>query len=90
MWNQEGEGAYPIASFTYLIVYKDLDNLKTPRQAQSLVDFMWWATHDGEKLATDLDYAPLSEGVQKKVEAALKTITYKGEKLNTPQGVASK
>ena len=83
IWNQAGDEAYPIASFTYLIVYSDLDNLKSKEQAQSLVDFLWWATHDGEKLATELDYAPLSEGVQKKVEEALKGITFKGESLSS-------
>jgi phosphate transport system substrate-binding protein len=90
IWNQDGESAYPIASFTYLIVYKDLANVKSKEQAQALVDFMWWATHDGEKLAADLDYAPLSEGVQKKVEAALKEITYKGEQLSMAGPTASR
>lgn len=85
IWNQAGEEAYPIASFTYLIVYKDLDNVKSKEQAQQLLNFMWWATHDGEKLAAQLDYAPLSQGVQQKVEAALKTITYKGEALSPAQ-----
>ena len=89
IWDREGEGAYPIASFTYLIVYKDLDNVKSKEQAQALVDFMWWATHDGEKLAADLDYAPLSEGVQKKVEAALKMVTYKGQELSLPGGATA-
>jgi phosphate transport system substrate-binding protein len=81
IWNQSGPDAYPISSFTYLIVYKDLDNLKTHEQAQSLAEFLWWATHSGEQLAPGLDYAPLSAGVQKKVEDALKMLTYKGQAL---------
>lgn len=85
IWNQAGENAYPIASFTYLIVYKDLDNVKSKEQAQQLLNFMWWATHDGEKLAPELDYAPLSQGVQQKVEEALKVVTYKGEALTPAQ-----
>ncbi len=88
IWNQAGDDAYPISSFTYLIVYKDLNNVKTREQAQTLADFLWWATHDGEKLAADLDYAPLSPAVQKKVESALKEITYKGQSL-TIAGVAA-
>ena len=84
IWNQPGDGAYPISSLTYLIVYRDLDNLKTKEQAQALVDFLWWATHDGEKLASQLDYAPLSPGVQNKVEDALKVISYKGQSLPRP------
>lgn len=85
IWNQAGENAYPISSFTYLIVYKDLDNVKSKEQAQQLLNFMWWATHDGEKLAAELDYAPLSQGVQQKVDEALKAITYKGEALSMGQ-----
>jgi phosphate transport system substrate-binding protein len=82
IWNQPGDNTYPIASFTYLIVYKDLNNVKSQEQAKALADFLWWATHDGEKLAADLDYAPLSPAVQKKVEEALKAITYKGQSMN--------
>lgn len=82
IWDQPGEKAYPIASFTYLIVYKDLNNIESKQQAQALVDFLWWATHDGQKFAPDLDYAPLAPEVQAKVEEALKTLTYKGEALS--------
>lgn len=81
IWNQPGEKAYPIASFTYLIVYKDMNNLASKADAQALVDFLSWATHDGQKFATQLDYAPLAAAVQQKVEQALKEITYKGQPL---------
>ena len=82
IWNQTGDNAYPIASFTYLIVYKDLGNVKTREQAQALADFLWWATHDGEKLASELDYAPLSPNVLKRVEDALKMVNYKGQSVS--------
>jgi phosphate transport system substrate-binding protein len=85
IWNQPGDNAYPIASFTYLIVYKDLNNVKSKEQAQALVDFLWWATHDGEKFASELHYAPLDPAVQQKDEAALSHITYKGDAI-TPAG----
>ncbi len=81
IWNQPGEEAYPIASFTYLIVYKDLKNLANKEAAQDLLSFLWWATHDGQKFAAELGYAPLAPEVQEKVEEALKTITYRGEAL---------
>jgi phosphate transport system substrate-binding protein len=81
IWNQPGENAYPIASFTYLIVYKDLNNLTNKEAAQALVDFLWWATHDGQQYAAELDYAPLAAEVQAKVEQALKAINYKGQLL---------
>ena len=60
IWNQPGDQAYPISSFTYLIVYKDLNNLPSKQAAQTLVDFLWWTTHDGQRYAAELDYAPLA------------------------------
>ena len=81
IWNQSGEDAYPIASFTYLIAYRDLHNLKSKQQAQALASYLWWATHDGQKFAEDLDYAPLAHPVQEKVEAALKTLSYGGQPI---------
>jgi phosphate transport system substrate-binding protein len=78
IWNQSGDNAYPISSFTYLIVYKDLNNIKSKEQAEALVQFLTWAIHDGQKFNTDLDYAPLSDGVQKKADEALKTISFGG------------
>ena len=81
IWNQSGDQAYPIASFTYLIVYKDLNNLPNKQSAQALADFLWWATHDGQQYAAQLDYAPLAPAVQQHVEEALKSLTYKGQSL---------
>jgi len=79
IWNQPGDNAYPISSFSYLIVYQDLNNLKSAERAKALVDFLKWATTDGQKMAASMDYAPLSEGVQKKVSEALSTLTFDGK-----------
>jgi phosphate transport system substrate-binding protein len=78
--NASGATAYPISSFTYLLVYKE-----QPDQAKgkALVDFLWWAIHDGEKMARDLLYAPLPEDVVKKAEAKINSITYQGKPLRT-------
>jgi phosphate transport system substrate-binding protein len=81
IWNQTGKDAYPISSFTYLIVYKDLSALKDQAKAKALVDFLKWAMTDGEKTAPQLDYAGLSDGVQKKVMEQLDTITFGGQPL---------
>jgi phosphate transport system substrate-binding protein len=86
IWNQPGKEAYPIASFTYLIVYKDLKNLGDKATAQELVNFLWWVTHDGQRYAAELSYAPLAPEVQSKVEEALKSINYKGEPLKVGSG----
>lgn len=78
IWNQSGDNAYPISSFTYLIVYKDLNNLKTKEQAAALVAYLKWATHDAQKFDADLDYAPLKESIQKKIDTALAHISFGG------------
>ena len=81
LWNQNGKGVYPIATFTYLIVYKDLSkvNIQSPEEARALADFLWWATHDGQKIASEMDYAPLSKGVQEAALKAIRTITFQGK-----------
>lgn len=72
----EGEGSYPIASYTYILVYKEQsDKIK----AQALVNFLWWAIHDGEKMASDLLYSPLPTEVVKLAEAKLKAVTFQGQ-----------
>ena len=78
--NAPGATAYPISSFTYLLVYKEqTDQLK----GKALVDFLWWAIHDGEKMAREKQYAPLPEEVVKKAEAKIDSITYQGKPLRT-------
>jgi phosphate transport system substrate-binding protein len=74
IWNQSGKDAYPISAFTYMIVYKDLNYLKSPDKKQALVDFLKWAEHDGQQMAKEMDYAPLSPSVQKKVDAAIDSL----------------
>jgi phosphate transport system substrate-binding protein len=74
--NAAGKTAYPIASFTYLLIYKDQTDSK---KGQAVGKFLWWAIHDGQKAAPALDYAPLPLPVVKKVEAKLKTITAEGK-----------
>lgn len=83
IWDQHGEKAYPISSFTYIIVYKDLDYLKDQDKARALTDFLRWATSEGETLAPSLDYAPLSAGVQKKVASAINSLTWSGHPVAT-------
>ena len=54
--NAPGAQAYPISSFTWLLVYqRQTDATKSKK----LVDFMKWALTEGEGSAATLDYAPL-------------------------------
>jgi len=81
--NAPGADSYPIASFSYLLVYKDLSVLPTmtKEKAQALVEFLWWAIHDGQKYASALEYVPLPPEVVAVNEATIKMITFKGEPL---------
>jgi phosphate transport system substrate-binding protein len=66
--NAEGKGAYPISSFTWLLLY---ENPKDKAQSKAMVDFVKWALGDGQKFATELGYAPLPAAVVKMELAAL-------------------
>ena len=69
--NAPGAGVYPISSFTWLLLY---ENPKDKAQSKAMVEFMKWALTDGQKMATDLGYAPLPAEVVKLEQAALATI----------------
>jgi phosphate transport system substrate-binding protein len=73
-----GAQAYPISSFTYILVYKQQPD---QTKGKALVTFLWWATHDGEKMSKDLLYAPLPPEVVTRDEEKIKSITYNGTPL---------
>jgi len=75
--NAPGKGAYPIASFTYLLVYRDQTNKD---KGTALINFLRWAVTDGEKFAPALDYAPLPGGLATKVLATIDSMTVQGAK----------
>ena len=64
MTNAPGKDAYPIAGATWLLVY---EQQKDPAKGKKLVEFLKWAAKDGEKMARDLQYAPLPENLQQRV-----------------------
>jgi phosphate transport system substrate-binding protein len=68
----EGDGAYPIASTTYVLVHAQQ---KDARKGKALVDFLGWALADGQKLAPDLHYAPLPATVAEKARRKVASIT---------------
>jgi len=76
--NSPGKDAYPISSFTYFLVYKNQDDAT---KGKALVNFLWWALHDGEGMAKPLLYAPLPPEVVSRAEAKIKTITHNGQAL---------
>jgi phosphate transport system substrate-binding protein len=83
MVNAGGKDSYPIASFSYLLLYKELStdpNIDEPK-AKALVDFIAWAITDGQKTGESLNYVPLPDTVVKLDQDTLKSLTYKGKPL---------
>ena len=69
--NAPGKDAYPIASFTWLLIPSQS---KEPAKGKILVDFLNWMLENGEPMATQLTYAPLPQAVADKVRATIKQI----------------
>jgi phosphate transport system substrate-binding protein len=87
--NAPGDDSYPIASFSYLLLYKELaDNPTiTDAKAQALIDFVRWAITDGQQFAPELEYVPLPEPVVQLNQDTLSQITFNGQPLaNSTQG----
>jgi phosphate transport system substrate-binding protein len=77
--NGPGKDSYPIAGYTYLLLYMDQTDCT---KAQKLVNFIKWAhTADGDKYATDLNYVTLPEAVKTLVLAKLDQIKCNGQSL---------
>jgi len=69
--NAPGAQAYPITSFTWLIVYQDQSD---PIKGKKLVDFMRWALTSGQASAAALDYAPLPKAIADRLVERLGSI----------------
>jgi phosphate transport system substrate-binding protein len=58
--NPSGPSAYPISSFTWILLFEDA---KDKDQSKVMVDFMKWALADGQKFAPELGYAAVPQNV---------------------------
>jgi phosphate transport system substrate-binding protein len=73
---------YPISGFTWILVYKEQNYAeKSEEKAKELVRLLWWMTHEGQKNAEPLHYAPLSKKAVEKAEKLIKSISYKASIL---------
>ncbi|HEV8303364.1 MAG TPA: phosphate ABC transporter substrate-binding protein PstS [Gemmatimonadales bacterium] len=70
-----GAQAYPVASFTWLLVRKSYPDAA---QARELVKFIWWAETNGQAKAAELGYAPLPKELRPWIQARLKTVSAGG------------
>jgi phosphate transport system substrate-binding protein len=69
--NAPGKDAYPISSFTWLLIPAQS---KDPAKGKILADFLSWMVTDGQKMTSALAYAPLPDNVAAKVKDAIKQV----------------
>jgi phosphate transport system substrate-binding protein len=81
--NAPGTNSYPIASFSYLLLFKELSTNPNIDQAKAkaLVDFISWAITDGQQVADDLSYVPLPQEVVQLNQKTLRSLTFQGQPL---------
>ncbi len=78
-----GPNAYPIATFTYLLVNPNLEQLKgmDKQKAQDLVHMLYWFVTDGQKYSEKLSYVPLPSAVQELDKKGISQIKFNGQQL---------
>ncbi|HEY1659031.1 MAG TPA: phosphate ABC transporter substrate-binding protein PstS [Candidatus Sulfotelmatobacter sp.] len=69
--NAPGKDAYPISSFTWLLIP---EQSKDPAKGKILADFLNWMVSDGQKMTAALSYAPLPESVVQREKEAIKLV----------------
>lgn len=69
--NAPGKDAYPIASFTWLLIP---EAAKNPANGKVIADFLTWMLEDGQKMTSQLSYAPLPNEVIAKVRNTVKQV----------------
>jgi phosphate transport system substrate-binding protein len=69
--NAPGAGAYPISSFTWILIYQNQQNAD---KGKKLLDFLRWALTEGEASAAALDYAPLPAEMATRLQARLQSV----------------
>lgn len=80
--NAPGADSYPIASFTYLLVYDDLKPVtKNKEQAKEVIHMIYWMITDGQKFSPQLLYVPIADKVVEIGKKGLSKVTYDGEVL---------
>jgi len=73
--NAPGKDAYPISSFTWLLVPAEWSDAG---KEKVFVDFLNWMVDKGQTMTGQLSYAPLPKAVAQKVKARIKEIKVKG------------
>ena len=82
MVNAPGPDSYPMATFTYLLLYEEMDKVADSREeAKAVVHLINWMLTDGQSFSPGLLYVPLSDEAVAVGQAGLQRATYGGELL---------
>ncbi|HEY6102352.1 MAG TPA: phosphate ABC transporter substrate-binding protein PstS [bacterium] len=73
-----GPDVYPVAGFTWILIRQDQPD---PQKGKALAEFLWWATHDGQRYAAPLLYAPLPPRLVDRIEVSLRRIAAGGRRF---------
>lgn len=73
-----GKNSYPICGLTWILLYRDQ---KDEAKGKAMVDFLKWATRDGQRMNAPLLYAPIPGAIAEKVDRALRQIRHGGRSL---------
>ena len=78
----DARDGYPLAGLTWILVYKEQAYQgHSEAKAKELVRLLRWMTHEGQKYAEPMQYAPLSKRAVEKAETLIKSITYNGKNI---------
>lgn len=83
--NSNNPGAYPIVTFSYIMVFQELNvygGAMSQARAQALVNYLWFVVHDGQNQATVLSYVAFPSSVVANAEATIRTLSYNGQTLH--------
>jgi len=69
--NAPGKEAYPISSFTWLLIP---EQSKDANKGKMISEFLNWMLGPGQEMTKQLTYAPLPPPVIEKVRAAVKSV----------------
>jgi phosphate transport system substrate-binding protein len=78
--NQSGKDSYPISTLTYILVFKNLEQVNgmTQDKATAEINFLKWIINDGQQFSTPLLYVPIPDAVKKIDEQGLAQIQFAG------------
>jgi phosphate transport system substrate-binding protein len=68
--NQPGKDSYPISGVIYAVCYQ----VQPAPYKHKVVDFLHWVTHEGQKFAADMSYAPLTPELAERAQQQINSI----------------